>query len=838
MKIKINDKEFVVFEYDDDYTILERYSMTQPDTLPSFFRIDGKDYILKDGMNLKTRNVKETIKNLEEDDLLEKSIIEGILISYPGLKKSDIGILWIKENYKFEGKKSQTLINVTNLKSLDKSMFATPLRAEAAIVEFDLEVKNKRDKLKKKIEEGDKIFTLVTKQKAVPVKEFNIEEITSQIILKLINKETLLDVFDAMDTSRDIPFILLVYKKRRYFKVYSRIIPPDSWIDFVPPTPGLYFKVLNVLPEKLTGRQIMLENLYSDAFWHTEDKIELNFKVKHGISEEDMRIKILHSLGNRIKYEILTTKQSSIKGTFIIPEIDFNRVVFADLVYTNQILRYFLFFNEKQKTIFNKPRFYVYYAPNQQGSMTSSLTLTITPGSADPGSEDRKGHAVVRISHAINIQQANAARLIFSKLLSIYNNEFQKTVDYYTELIPNFKTLASVFQRKDKKKEDKKTGPRAVALRKFKPDLFGSRYPDQCQKEKQPYIIKTKEEAEELALKLGDPHKVMHFEGVWYACDPREPDDKNFKHLYPGLKQNTSKLDKKYKDSFELLPCCYTQDQFEKAASHLREYYKVSALQDQEELVSKKDREGGMGYIVGSNKKLDPGRYGEVPFNWEKLLSYLKIEKMQKGGQLVYPFLRHGVLNSPDSFFHCLERTFNLRYTSSVGEDKRKIVVDVRKKISTESLSLALGRQELYDISVSDARSILLDPKQYIDPKKWVNVASSHYGCNIFLYVVDSQNPNGNVVIPNNSQAYLSRDIDVTSIPSVLIMMYEIGTEDFPYQCEIMCYVTMDGPKVKGIDFTFIDNSISNMAAKLLYDANEVFVVSTAGYEPYLPIYE
>lgn len=838
MKIKINGKDFVVFEYDDGRTILERYSITQPDTLSTFFQIDGKDFILEPGTNLKIKDVRGEIGKLSDEDLADKSVIEDILTSYPGLKKSEIGILWIKS----KGKKSLEPGEVENLRLLDKYALATALRAEASVKDFDNEVRSKREKLKKKIEGEDKIFTLLSKQNSVPIDAFSTEEITNQIVLKLPNGENLLDVFDAMEASKNIPFIFLAYKKRRYYKIYKHITPPDSWINFVPFSTGLYFKVLNVPLGKLSGRQIMLENLYSDGVWYPEDRIELNFRVKHGISEADMSNKIFNALGGpeggRIEYEVLTTKQTAIKGIFVIPDWVFHRTIFADLVYTNPVMRYFLFFNEKQKTVINKPRFYVYYSPNQQGNISSSLTLTITPqagtGTSTEASTLASGLAVVRISHATNLQQANATRLIFSKLLTIYNDHFQQTSDVYASLIPNFGTLTSSFQKKTKKREDKKTGPRAIALRKFRPDLFGSRYPDQCQKEKQPYIIKTKEEAEELALSLGDPHKVMHFEGAWYACDPREPDDKNFKHLFPGLKENTSDIDENYRNAFSLLPCCYTQDQYTKAASHLRLYYKDAEEGSTE---SKKDKEGGMGYIVGQNKKLEPGRYGEMPFNWEKLLTHLQFEKITKGRKSIYPFLRHGVLSSPDSFFHCLERAFNPRYISSVAADKRQIVLDVRKKISETVLATTLGRQELYDVSPDDIPMILLESQVYIDPKRWVSVASSYYECNIFLYVVDSMNPNGNIVIPNNSQAYLLKDIDVT-LPSVLIVMYETGAEDFPYQCEIVCYMTVEGSKVKGVDFSFSNDPITNMAAKLLYDANEVFVVSTSGYEPYLPVHE
>lgn len=829
MKIKINNKDFTIFDYDDTTTILERYCLTQDDSLPFFFKIEDKELSISNNTSIRVRDIREDIKNLSAEDLENKSIIEKLLISYPGIKKSDIGILWVKKTYDLNKKLSKP-IDIQELRQLDKYIFSTSSKVESFAKEFTNDIISKRTKLKTKIIETDKIFSLLDKQETVQIQEFNTEEITNNVVLSLPNKENLLDIFDAMEVSKDIPFIYLVYKKRRYFKVYPHITPPDSWIDFQAPSQGLYFKVLNFPSGKLSGRQIMLENLYSDAVWHPEDRIELNFKVKNGISEEDINKKIFSSLGDRVEYKIITKKQTSIKGTFTVPKFDFNRAIFADMVYTNPIIKYFLYFNEKQKTVFSKPRFYVYYSPNQQGNIPSSLTLTITP---QTDGEERS--VIIRISHASNLQQANTARIVFSKLLSIYNNLYDETVKIYTDLIPNFKTVASIFQKKTKKKEDKKTGPRAVALRKFQPEMFGSRYPDQCQREKQPYIIKSKEEAEALAETLGDPHKVMYFEGAWYACEPREPDDKNFKHIYPGLKTNTSKTDKKYKDSFSLIPCCYALDQFEKSASNLRKYYKD--IQQEGKYNVKKDKEGGMGYIVGQNKKLEAGRYGEVPFNWEKLLSHMKVEKITKGRQEIYPFLRHGVLQGPDSFIHCLEKAFNPKYTSAVAEEKRKMVMDLRKKISTSHI-LSLGKQELCDYSLNDIKTVLTDLNQYIDPRLWTSVFSAHYKCNIFLYVIDSQNPNGNVVIPNNKQAYLLKDIDTTTTPSVFIVMFETGSEDYPYQCEIFCYLTMDGSKVTGVDYTFTNDPISNMAAKILYDSNEVFIVSKSGYDPYLPVYQ
>ncbi len=832
MKIKINNTDFTVFEYDDHRTILERYAVTKLGALPHYFAIDNKDVMIVEGAKITVSDVRDVIKKVSSEQFTDKAFVENLITKYTGLKKYEIGILWVRDNYKFTGNKSTNPIDVTNLKILDRNIFSSSIRAESAVADYIAEVTPRIDTIKKKIVDEDKIFNVLAKKVAVKTDEITIEEITNQTILKLANDEALIDVFDAMDVSVDIPFIMLMYQRKRYYKIYKHVIPLDSWINLVPSlgdADGIYFKILNY---NRTIRQISLDNLYSDALWNAQNRIELNFRIRKDVTEADMSKKLFKSLGDRLQYKIVSTQQTAIKSVFTIPEFIFNRAVFIDLVYSNDNFKYFLFFNETQKTTMLKPRFYAYYAPHQRGMIASSLTLTITPTASSPDDQS----AIVRISHARNFQQAHACRLIIAKLLTIYNAEYNKIIGIYANLLPNFKTLADVFQKKGKKKEDKKTGPRAIALRKYRADLFGSRYPDQCQKEKQPYLISTEDDAKKLATDFGDPHKIMFFEGAWYACDPRELNDKNYNHLFPGLKKNTSKLDKKYKEDHDLLPCCYKKDQYEKASSLLRKYYKTQEAQRGNDKNKEKDKEGGMGYIVGPNKRLQPGRFGELPFNWEKILTFLDIKKVTKGRQQIYPLLRQGVLQSPDSFFHCMERATNKKYVSAIATEKRNIVLTARKKMSTAK-NFNYSKQELHDIDDDNIKRILNDENEYIDARKFIGIAQQYYQCNVYLYVVDENNPNGNIVIPDHSQAYLPRVVDTTTKPSVLIIMYETNTDSYPYQCDIVTLLDVAEGKVTGMHLTFKYDAISSMASKLFYSSNEIFVVSsTAGYELYTPV--
>ena len=837
MKITINGQQYDAYQYDDDMTILERYSLSKEGSVPSFFRIENKDFVIEEGAELQVSDVRDLIKNLSAEDLEDNPQIESILSSYPKLKKRDIGVLWIIENYEIDGDKIKEEINVTFLKTLDRITFLTSAKAASITVDFLKKIKRERDVIASRSKKGKKIFDVLNKYQEMPsTGPFVLEEITTQSILKLPNGENLLDVFDAMDTSKNIPFIILARKKKIYYKVFRHIIPPIGWVDFVPPFEGIFFKVLNMPASKLSSRQIMLENLYSNGIWTVDNKIELDFKVREGTPEEVITGRFFDALGDRLEYEVVSTHQTGIKGIFTIPSVSFNRVIFADLVATNEYFRYFLFFNEKNKTILAKPRFYVYYASDQQGIIPNSLALTITPQLTD-GQQS----VTVRVSHAMNFQQANAARIITSKLFSLYLEEYEQISDIYASLTKD----VGVEVKKKEKKEDKKTGPRAAALRKVNPGMFGSRYPDQCQKQAQPYILKDKEEALAKAEELGDPHKVMFYEGTWYACEPREPyldpsgnKDKDNKHVFPGLKENKPKTgdpeyNKEYKKKYPDIVCCFTQDQYEKGASRLRKYREGLTTGERPEDTG---REIGIGHIVGANKRLQAGRFGELPFNWERLLDHMGINKITRGKQTFHPILRHGVVPSADSVIHCLERAFNPRYASLITSEKKDVVSQVRETLSESNLSI--GRQELYDYTETDIQQMLLDEDQYLAPEMFVSLLQQYYDCNIFIYLLDDKHPNGDIVIPRSSQAYLTRDINELK-RTVFIIKYETETDDYPYQCEVFCQLAGDG-KIKGagLNFVFENSPIVKIAVELFYDANEVFVVSTDGYEPYHPVPE
>lgn len=906
IKIFINKISLDVSIYDNDSTILERYSLLKENSLPSYFNIIEQNFNIEAGLKLQVKDVRDEIEKLKEDDFKNLNKINIILNIFSDLEKREIGYLWLLRKYTNDSKpllEQLKSIEFTNdeieaLKHLERNTFNTSQKILANLIDYVKDNQKFINSLEERLK--DKIMSTLNDIKSVNIDPFILKETFIELTFNLFEGNTLLDIFDAMETSRDIPFIYLSYKKKKYYKVLRSLPPLDIWIEN--PTgikkekdeypDGIYFKVLSAPYSKLESKQILLSNLYSTGYWSIKNEIVINYIIWEGINENIIASKLEKSIGDRIKYKIENIKQLNIKGIFIVPLFVLNRAIFADLVSNDNIVSHFLFFNEKDQTVLNlktpkkytpnelekltligikeiakklgikgylskgkdeiipliidfqkkqkdkvRPSLFAYYYPNQIGNIEKSLSILITPYI-----EEGVHYVSIRVSKAKNYLQANSVRLVLGKLLWIYNDRYNQIVKEYSEIIPKFKSLAEVFVKKEKVKEDLKTGKRLNLIKKFnketKFDFLPEKnnYATQCQRHRHPYIVRSKEEADKIAEKLGSSHKVMSFndldlpagypKNVWWICEPRESGDKE-NHIWPGLKENTNKKNPEWKKKFPYLPCCYETDQYIKEGSLLPKL--LIGKEGKKGFIVKAKETTGFGHVISKSEILKPGQYGELPFNLNKILIQMKIKKIKKGKQEFYPILRHGVVGSPDSFLHCMERAFNNKYLMLPQEEKKNRILKIRDELS--KLNFSIAKQELYNYSNDEIKKILKDPNSYIDPDCFISLAQQYYDCNIFLFYVTEKSPDGNIVIPKHSQAYLFREIDPNK-KTIIIVKYEAKGETFPYQCEVVCLLKIVG-KSKEISFVFKDSPLIFELTSLLYKSNEVFVITPVSYQPY-----
>ncbi|HMP28228.1 MAG TPA: hypothetical protein PKD85_01425 [Saprospiraceae bacterium] len=837
MIIYINDEKFKVYPYDDKKSVFERYALKKDDALPEYFA--SEDFTLENKANVIIEDVRNIIKDMKETDLNDDVLIDKILAKYQ-IRKRTIGILWLLR-HKYKKDVLSTKLNIEGpLKYLEeRGVFSTLKRVELTLKDYKRDVEKRREVLKDIVDRQVELFKEYDSLENIHTTPFILEDATLSIKIK-ITKMTLIDIFDEINTAPNTPYVELKYKKKSYYKVSTLIEPLIEWLSEDPftknkPTDYIQFKILNTNVDPFTAKN--KEKIYSAGLIYQISsglyQIISNFKVSTTFTEDHFIKRLMDMFSKSVEYNILSQEQNGIRGIFRISDFNFNTAIFSDFLATNELASRIFFMDEKAQTIILKNKFYFYYSPTQNYIPGDSLGISITH-------DEKTKSFQFRIVRADTFLQATILQSILSKIINLYNGEYESISNIYTNLFPAEKVGA----KKIKAVKDKKTKLRLGRLYTERPDIIQLGYGEQCQKPFQPYIV-PEEDIKKVAKELKDPHKLILFEGSWFACEPRDKTDPKSadRNIWPGLKPNTKAPDPQYRSDVPYFPCCFKKDQYDKPRSQWRKYYdalgKEGNIKKDED-----DSKSGTGYIVGIKKMCEQGRKGEMPFLWEKILKIIGIEKVSIGSYAktekdFYPVLRLGVVHTPDSIIHCLEYAFNSSFQIFNTKRKNERVMEIREELSKENFSIA--KQNLFAESTKEIKRILLDQDAYIDPRKFVELLQKRYNCNIFLYGYDSDLfPDGEIMLPAYSQAYLAKEI-IENRPTVLILMYAARYKNYPYQCELICQIDVRNNKEikKNIKYSFgAGSKISKKAIKLFYDHNEVFIASTDKYEIYNPVSE
>ena len=816
MSILVNGEVIALKSYDDEDSLLAKYAVETQKVPPEYITFED-EFQIEDGAQIATFDIREEVKDVELEKMVEE--LPRIKRKFPKLSEEEIGIIWINENLDLNDPFIEDFIsdNIPLLRKIDKR-FANQTITRNLVNQYNASLSKRIEQQQIKLDEREKFSKKIESIKPLKIGDYHLEEVTTIQTITVPTGLSLEDIFDIFDVSEELPFIHLVIGEKNWYKVYTHFDVPSVWLDETPEE-GIYFKILNVLPENLIGRK-EVSKLYSKGVWNKDHTVEINFKVS-GRSEEEIKKIFFGAMGDRVPYDTQDEKQLQVRGTFPVRDLSFNRAIFADMVCNNEVMNKFLFFNERTKTVIEKDRFSFYFFTSKL-NVNDALTITVTPY------VDEDEWIDVRISRATNIQQVQAFQKLFAKFLRLYLDDQQKVMREYAKYLPNAKTLFSKYVKQKKKtKDDKKTGRRLFELKRRHPDVFSSGYATLCEKIRQPYILDPTK-VETFKEQYG-PHKAMDYknpitgETSTYVCEPRE-DDETGTFIYPGLRKNT----KKGGSIVPFVPCCFTDDQYTKRGSQL--YKEIRGMEDDASYL--KESKINTGHILSSSKRLPRARLGETPFYLSFIVQAAGYEDINYGTKTALPILRYGVMEAYDSFLHCMERVFNARYVSMKRTERIKAVRTIRDKMS--KMNTAIVRQELYDYTDNDIQDIM-GGDGYLDPGMWIRMAEVYYNCNIFIYQVDEQYPDGAVLIPRFSQAHLLRDIS-ESKDTVFIVKYQYEGGKYPYQCELLTKFNPFGTGKDSLQFVFKNDTFVEEAIRILYNSNLVYMLDPDYYSFYPPI--
>lgn len=807
MRIFINDTPLRVEPYEEISSVLQRYSLSVPNTLPEFFLLEEEK--LENGGKYTVIDIRDELNQLDIHAVVN---VSNTLSEKYSMTKKDIIVLW----FVLKDKPSE---HEQNIKIVEDSMYFPRVEIERLVRDYNENISSKIEEVAKKVEK----FTHVTKKfkglTPVDFGTFHLEEIT--FVYSIATDFDLIYIFNSITVNSKIPFMHLRYRGTDFYKVYKHTLPQEEWATHE--EDGLYFYISTPHPKK---------NIISTGVWLPDNTVKFEISTADSINFHEIVNVFFEQLKN-VPHKITTSTQSGIKGKFTV-ETQLNKAVLTDMITNSEVFRYFLFLNEHlqnsgtYKSALTRKRFSLFYKLNQNYLPANSLSLILTPYVST-----NTDYLDIRVMRALNVQQIESFKYIFGLLLALYIRDYDEVINIYKDILPASVKLFGKYTRKAKtKKIDEKSGKRLQTLKAQRPGVFRAGYATMCVQTRQPYIV-SPEEAENIKDEYGE-HKIMEFTDPStnkkdiYACEPREKGEPEL-YVYPGLKNNTNRTTKKYKEEVPVVPCCFTEDQYTKPGSKLRKTLssrKTSSLRVVETDIS---------HILTVNKRAPEGRLGLIPYFLSFIVKKAGYNEVQKGKQSFLPVLRYGVLDAPDSFFHCLEKALSPGYSSMPEEGKKGIVLTTKRKLMDMD-NYAYAKQELYDYSDESIRELLSNNNTYFDPAMWVSLAEKYYDVNIFLYKVDAQNPNGAIVIPRYSQAYLYRDIDETK-KTVFIVMYELdGTLfNYPYQCELLIKYNPKDRK-RRFEFFFENDTFVEKAIEVSYSSNIVSVVNTEKTRYYTPV--
>lgn len=846
--IIVNGQHLKTYSFDTPFSVLERFSAIIESsklyssgkyvlkTIPQFLRFSQPPEFKKGGI-YEVEDIRE-IKNVSIEDLSEK--VSQSTKNYPQLQAKEIIFVYLIEkgytSVSIEdfgraynnaddvdgdlGDQLKRLVQVLHIEGRSFSNYRITYISLGKYVSF-VDLQARKIQFRAKEEEG--IFDTLSKVKPVEVGDFVIEGTVEEITLEFKEHTDLYKIFDALTASFTIPFILFSDGHTLFYKVYKYIRPIAEWLDIghrADNKPVIYFYVLD---EPETSSQPHDRDVYRGGVWLEDHIIRVDSRGA---------VTYVHDIINNMKEElpsltIINETQYETRGKFSVNNQSFNKAVFASLVTNDPIFSHLLYLGEANKSILEKKRF-VYYHDSQHllrsSSSNSTITITMTDSVTETGS-----HIDVRISRAATENQILQFMTLFSHIFGLYLQRKNTLIEKYTSLYKsvNFKK----YERKVAiKNVDIKTGKRLKLLEQHNPAAFKhGGYSSKCQpKRRQPYLVPPSEienvkkkfraaEPKDLAKEL-EKYGMMNWpEGSddWYACYPREADDDEKRHIWPGLikqKEKASNYDK-----YPLLPCCFIANQSTKKGS------KKSG--DEE-----KELEGAEDVFdrpLSSNKATPRGRYAELPYYIQLITESSGYTQVEYRKKTFLPILRYGIIEGMDSMVHCMERAINEDYGKMSIDGKKSRVRSVLDVLSKKADDwLVVCRQEMYNYTYDEVRKELKTPGTYIDPDMYINIFAKFYDCNIIVFKMDDKTPKGDVSTPRFSKAYLSYKFNPKTETVVIVKVQSkrarVGTTRGVYQCELI--VKYNKGKV---EYMFDSNDKFVMECfGILLKINDVFITS------------
>lgn len=539
-----------------------------------------------------------------------------------------------------------------------------------------------------------------------------------QFTLNLGNfNEDLLSLFNSIVSSRYVPYAVVTSNSKTLYKIHVGFKVNPEWLEFE--ADEVILLKVNCEIDGLRPLQDKYGAYSNVAFAVHDNQLYVTMDVNIGhrnVDKTKFIDRVLSAFSNKLIPQ--SEKDNKIVSVYVIPHQCIDQYIFADIAMNNELVSLIISINEFIKPSKISSTIYCHIAG---GTNTASLVLKQTKKPNEHGMDD-SGEWYVKVRLKVNdTSDIIVIQNIIGRIFSIYNANYDDTVDEYRKYIPTWSPQSCLVAPKKKLAGAK--GLRAIA-----PEVFYPTYSRKCAN--QPEVINSASDAN------GSQTMTFPIHGEVVNDIPVKPriyTCLETSHPYIGLRRN----ELGNKNIFESLPCCFKRDQVNKQGSLYRKYFfgekqttTARQLQDTE---------------AYKRRILLPGETETLPANITKLFSILESDP-------TVTYVRNGITRSKLSSIEAI-----LYGRGQVAYKKMRLTTIINKvhahwkKMYSEEYAMA-ARQELYEMDINDIREEIktLD----LRPSKFVHALETCMDCNIFIFTSSNDNIDGSLLVPNHLVFY------------------------------------------------------------------------------------
>jgi len=645
-----------------------------------------------------------------------------------------------------------------------------------------------------------------------------------------------IDIFNSSVASQFVPFIQYNSADQKYYKVFRG--------DNTGQEPNYNVTILSNTQTRRTNAIFMIlwlgdplgegnQTIYNspnDMFVRVEYYLESNYLTVNTSSNENNLDLDERIAAQRIQQALPTLllgqpSEAKVRGKFDVLNVRINDVSFIDMILNDPLFSIYLYIEESIRPYALKRRLDIHFrsllsdqtegdTPTDEAYISNSASVSATLINKQALADElvdvlQPDNQVIKMNMLkdtqyirVNITRADSRRavneflLIFRLLLRNYvDNEAAIRATYET-LIPEIAELPHLIATRRpnqviKQKEERVSrNSRIQQLRERAPEIFVENYARRCQCRLQPIIIEPSEVEfwrTQRILVNGVPtdRQIMPFPKdsprYLFVCPG---DDSPF----PGVKLSK---DLANKDQYPYVPCCFKKDQTDaKTSTRYNEYYRGYP--------SKLTKGAKADTTIKTDKLLSSGATGQLPSSIVDVLKLYSTESNE--------MIRLGVPRSINSLLHCICIAIDdPNYLNSLTDQARENYVTKIRQYILGTIPVPVYRQELYDRSEIEIKTMLADNDLFLDPFLFFRGAEELFKINIFVFNPPDPTDKddiGRIEIPRHKLFHARPPRN--DRPTILILKH-FGSESdaltYP-QCELIVdFIRRDSAAVKMFGF-------------------------------------